>query len=73
MTRRCVIGRDVAVIEETDHDVYIESGMRLRPGSVIDLCDHRVRPALVATWMVARLGRDGPVFRGTCTWAEPGG
>lgn len=71
--KRCRIGRDVMVIEETPVDVYIEGTLRLRPGSAIELCDHRIRPAIVSTWMVARLGKDGPVYRGSCRWEPPSG
>lgn len=73
VTRRCVIGRDVVVIEEGPDDVYVEGVIRLRPGSAVQICDHRVRQAFVASWMVARLGKDGPVYRGSCRWNEPSG
>ncbi len=71
--RRCVVGRDVAIIEEGLGEVYIESRMRLRPGSYIELCNGDTRPALVATWMIARLGKGGPVYRGVCRWETPHG
>jgi len=71
--RRCVLGRDITIVHETEHDVELESVLRLRPGSVIDVCDHRTRAAHVGAWMVASLGKDGPVYRGVCRWdASPG-
>lgn len=71
--RRCVIGRDVTIVTETEQDVQLEGAIRLRPGSVIDVCDHRTRAAHVGAWMVARLGKDGPVYRGVCRWDAPPG
>lgn len=71
--RRCVVGRDVVVIEQSEREVYIEGRVRLRPGGYIELCDEGTRVAYVSTWMVARLGRDGPVYRGICRWVTPDG
>jgi hypothetical protein len=71
--RRFVVGRDITILHETAVEVEIESVLRLRPGSVIDVCDHRTRVAHVGAWMVARLGKDGPVYRGVCRWDAPTG
>jgi len=71
--RRIVVGRDITILHETAVEVEIESVLRLRPGSVIDVCDHRTRVAHVGAWMVARLGKDGPVYRGVCRWDAPTG
>lgn len=68
--RRCRVGRDVAIVLENEGAVWIESHLRLRPGTVIELTDHRTRQALVISCVVARLGIAGPVYRGVCCW-EP--
>lgn len=71
--RRCVVGRDVYVVELRPDEVELESRLRLRPGAVIDVCDQVVRAAVVMTWAVSRLGSDGTVYRGRCRWIGPGG
>lgn len=71
--RRCVVGRDVVIVTEGHSEVYIEGRVRLRPGSCIELCNGETRTAFVANWMVARLGKGGPVYRGVCRWDVPDG
>jgi hypothetical protein len=71
--RRCVVGRDVRVVDVRPGEVEIESALRLRPGAVIDVHDEGVRPAVVVSWAVTRLGSDGTVYRGRCRWLEPPG
>lgn len=71
--RRCVVGRDIRVVEVRTEEVDIESALRLRPGSVIDVHDGSTRAATVVTWAVTRLGSDGTVYRGKCRWLEPAG
>lgn len=71
--RRCVVGRDIRVIDMRPGEVEIESTLRLRPGSVIDVHDGGTRTATVVTWAVTRLGSEGTVYRGKCRWLEPAG
>lgn len=73
MRRRLVVGRDVHVVDATEHDVYIESALRLCPGTDVELCGDGRRVALVESWAVARLGQNGPVFRGICRWQPESG
>lgn len=73
MRRRCHIGRDVRVVDESEAAVCLEGRVRLRPGSMVDVVGTETRPAVVGPWMVARLGRDGTVYRGWCHWDPPGG
>ncbi len=69
--RRYRLGRDLTMVDETPGDVYVEGRVRLRPGQPIEICGAgEDRGALVLTWMVARLGKDGPVYRGVCRWDE---
>ncbi len=69
--KRCVVGRDVRVVEVRSGEVELEGPLRLRPGSVIDIHDGRTRSATVDSWAVTRLGSDGIVYRGRCRWLEP--
>ncbi|GEM_PF-5874776 len=71
--RRCVVGRDVVLVNESPTEVCIEGRLRLRPGSYIEVCHGDTRLAFVSTWMITRLGKDGPVYRGVCRWETPGG
>lgn len=71
--RRYVVGRDLRVISTAGDQVVLEGAVRLHPGTAIDLLDADVRTMEVVTWEVARLGSDGPVFRGRCRGAEPRG
>jgi len=71
--RRCVVGRDVVIIRESLTEVCIEGQIRLRPGSYVELCDDDVRLVCVCTWVIVRLGKSGPVYRGVCRWNTPEG
>jgi hypothetical protein len=71
--RRCVVGRDIRVIDMRPGEVEIESALRLRPGAVIDVHDGWTRTATVMTWAVTRLGSEGTVYAGKCRWLEPPG
>jgi hypothetical protein len=71
--RRCVVGRDVYIVEESREGVCVESALRLRPGTVVDLVGDVRGAVAVVTWMVARLGKDGTVYRGRCRWLGPAG
>lgn len=71
--RRCVVGRDIRVVAVRGSEVDIESPLRLRPGSVIDIHDAGTRSATVITWAVTRLGNEGTVYGGRCRWLEPSG
>jgi hypothetical protein len=71
--RRCVVGRDVRVVTESREDVWVESPLRLRPGTIVDLVGDVSGAVAVVTWMVARLGKDGTVYRGRCRWLAPPG
>jgi hypothetical protein len=75
MKRRIQAGKHVRVIRETHDGVELESASRLRPGEPVDLVidragltDAAARAALVVSWSVAKLGKDGPVYRGLCLW-----
>jgi hypothetical protein len=71
--RRCVVGRDVRIVSESIDGVWIEGTVRLRPGMVVEVVGEDSRTAVVLTWLVARLGKDGTVYRGRCRWVEVGG
>ena len=71
--RRCVVGRDVWIVSEAIDEVWLEGAVRLRPGMVVELVAEGSRTAVVLTWLVSRLGKEGTVYRGRCRWGEPGG
>jgi hypothetical protein len=71
--RRCVVGRDVCIVSESIEEVSLEGAVRLRPGMVIEVVGHNSRSAVVLTWLVSRLGKDGTVYTGRCRWVEPFG
>lgn len=71
--RRCVVGRDIRIVDETAGEVEIESLLRLRPGSVIEVHDGSIRSATVLTWAVTRLGSEGTFYRGRCRWLGSSG
>ena len=78
-TPRYRVGRDLMTVTVTAEGVWLEGRHRLRPGRVVELADvtsaHglQLRHALVESWAVASLGKNGPVYRGRCTWLESGG
>ena len=73
------VGRDLMAITVTAETAWLEGKHRLRPGRVVELTNvpSRLGPqdrhAMVESWAVARLGRNGPVYRGKCRWLESGG
>lgn len=71
--RRCVVGRDVQVVDVRAEEVEIESMLRLCPGAVIDVHDGHTRMATVLSWAVTRLGSEGTVYRGRCRWLDSPG
>lgn len=78
-TPRYRLGRDLVPIDLTPEAACLEGRQRLRPGHVIELADVpsarglERRRAVVETWAVARLGKNGPLYRGTCRWIESSG
>ena len=73
--RRIQIGRHVRVIAETGDGVQLEGSARLLPGHPVDLLLDAtpgamgpIRRAVVVTWTVERLGREGPTYAGQCRW-----
>ena len=74
--RRYRVGPDLTPIELTKDDGCLEGRQILRPGQVIvlagvpSLLGFEERRALVESWAVVRLGRDGTVYRGVCRWLE---
>lgn len=78
-TPRYRLGRDLTPIALTLEAACLEGRHRLRPGHVIELADvpsargPEPRHAIVESWAVARLGKNGPVYRGICRWLESSG
>jgi len=73
--RRLRTGRQVRVINETADGVQLEGLARLHPGETVELVapvspngEPVVRAALVLSWSVAALGKDGPTYQGHCRW-----
>ncbi len=77
--RRYRLGRDVIALTVTGEEACLEGRLRLRPGQVITVIDVPVpggveeRCARVHSWYVARLGKEGPTYRGLCRWTSPAG
>lgn len=73
--QRVAVGRDVQLVREQDESIELEGRTRLRPGHDVEVvmaspanATPMVRRAVVWSWYVKRLGRDGPIFRGICHW-----
>lgn len=73
--RRLHLGRHLRVVSQTSDGVLLEGSARLRPGHVLDLvledaadAGGVVRRVFVQSWMVTRLGSDGPMYSGHCRW-----
>lgn len=73
------VGRELVAIDTSVDEVVLEGRHRLRPGHLVQLSGvpvaHGVRAgeAMVECWAIARLGSDGPVYRGRCRWRESSG
>lgn len=78
-TPRYRIGRDLLPVIVTAEAAWLEGRPRLRPGRVVELTDvpsthgPEDRQAIVESWAVASLGRNGTVYRGKCRWIESSG
>lgn len=75
MRQRVYLGRDVRAVGEPVGGIELEGRTRLRPGHDVDVVlpatggsTPTIRRAVVFTWNVKRLGREGPTFRGICHW-----
>ena len=73
--RRIQLGRQVHLVEETSEGLRLEGTTRLCPGQLVDIVvapggesSAPVRSAWVASWSVARLGKEGPTYQGLCLW-----
>jgi hypothetical protein len=65
------------VVHETSDEVQLEGQTRLAPGQLVELVFTHARSepslrrhALVLSWAVATLGKEGPIYRGVCRWRE---
>jgi len=78
-TPRYRVGRDLSTVTITAEGVWLEGRHRLSPGRVIELVNvpfthgPQERHAMVESWTVASLGKNGPVYRGLCRWLESSG
>jgi hypothetical protein len=70
MNQRIHVGHHLRVIDDTGDAIALEGYLRLRPGQIVDLVlsGAEARRALVLTWAVTRLGRDGTTYKGICRW-----
>ena len=79
MAPRYRLGRDLTATALTSDGVWLEGRHRLRPGAVVllagvpSLSGPEERSALVESWAVAGLGKNGPVYCGKCAWLESSG
>lgn len=74
--RRLQLGRQLRVRAYRSDGVDLEGPARLRPGQLVDLvleerpgASSPTKRALVVSWQVMRLGKDGPTYTGECRWA----
>ncbi|MCC7007293.1 MAG: hypothetical protein IT184_00600 [Acidobacteria bacterium] len=71
---RVRIGSDVKTLGEWPGGIELEGRLRLRPGREVDVVDTgpdapaSPRRAVVWSWTVVAVGRNGPLFRGICHW-----
>lgn len=78
-TPRYRLGRDLLPVDLTAEAAFLEGRHRLRPGRVIELANvpsvhgPEHRKAMVESWTIARVGRNGPVYQGVCRWLAPSG
>jgi len=77
--RRYRLGRDVIPLDESAEGVSLEGYQRLRPGQLVTLTHGRggdggdERSARVHSWYVARMGKNGTLYRGECKWSAVSG
>ena len=77
--QRVRIGRDVRIVAERADGLELEGSTRLAPGRAVDIVlaggegggQGAVKPALVRSWYVIRVGRTGATYRSVCCW-NPG-
>ena len=73
------VGRDLTAITVTPEAAWLEGRHRLRPGRIVELANlpsahgPQHRHAMVESWAVASLGKNGPVYRGKCRWLQSHG
>jgi hypothetical protein len=70
--QRVSLGPLVSLVGEDDAGVEIEAPIRLAPGRTVDVVrpgdEPNGRLAVVWSWRLVSMGRDGPVYRGICRW-----
>ena len=75
--QRVRIGRDVRVVAERPEGLELEGPTRLAPGRAVELvmpspadaAAGLVKPAVVWSWYVVRVGPAGATYRGICRWS----
>lgn len=77
--RRYRVGRDVLRVGVAPEGVSLEGYQRLRPGQLVTLTSAREgdggdeRSARVHSWYVAKVGKNGTLYRGECQWTGDSG
>jgi hypothetical protein len=65
-------GHPAVVIGEDDAGLDLQARVRLTPGRPVEVVGEGTsegrRTALVWSWRLVDLGRDGPKYRGYCLW-----
>lgn len=68
--QRIALGGGLRLVECRDRELWLEGGLRLRPGQVVALAGHWpagiTGEARVTSWRLVSVGRAGPVYRGCC-------
>jgi hypothetical protein len=75
------LGRDVRLLVERADGLELEGRARLAPGRPVDIVlasatgggADTVRPAVVWTWTLVRVGSAGALYRGLCRWTGSAG
>lgn len=68
------VGLDVDLRSESHDGVHLQGRTRLAPGQTVEIAREDsargqvIRRAIVRTWQVQALGRNGPVYHGFCAW-----
>jgi len=74
MPPRIQVGRDVRSLGVRSGAIELEGYTRLRPGRPVEVIlgtpadPDTPRRAIVWSWTVVAVGRNGPLFRGVCHW-----